>query len=272
MTASDPAPGAAQPEGLEPRPASLEATAHIGSTRARMAARSRVREVIFGTQDGLLTTLGLVTAVGGATTDRYTVLIAGLAGSLAGMIAMGSGAYISSKSQLDVAEAEVARERRELEANPERELEELVQLFEGEGLPERDARLVAEKIAQRPEAMLTAMTQMELGLTLESSQPRKEGLVMALAFVVGAVVPLTPWFLASTGHVVSLVGLQLSPAQLLSVTATVLTLFVMGVGKAGLAHSNRLRGGLEVMAIGIVAAAVSYVLGSFFPHVAGSGG
>ncbi|MEA2645899.1 MAG: vacuolar iron transporter family protein [Chloroflexota bacterium] len=272
MTAAEPAREGTETGDQIPRPASLEATAHIGATRARIAARSRVREVIFGTQDGLLTTLGLVTAVGGATTDRYTVLVAGLAGALAGMIAMGAGAYISSKSQLDVAQAEVEREMRELEMNPERELEELVQLFESEGLPERDARLVAEKIAQRPEAMLVAMTQKEMGLALDSSEPRKEGAVMALAFLVGAVVPLTPWFLASTRHVGLTLGLELSPALLFSVTGTVIALFAMGVGKARLAHSNRLRGGLEVMAIGIVAAAASYLLGSVLPLVAGPAG
>src|SRR5207302_9042691 len=117
-----------------------------------------VRELILGTQDGLLTALSIVSGVGGATTDRYTVLVAGLAGSVAGLIAMGAGAYISSKSQLEVARAEVARESPELAANPQRELEELVQLFEQEGLPEEDARVVAGKISQRPTAMLNAMT------------------------------------------------------------------------------------------------------------------
>src|ERR1700730_2172619 len=87
-----------------------EATEHIGVTRTRVARRSRVREIIFGTQDGLLTTLGLVSGVGGATSDRYSVLVAGVAGSVAGLIAMGAGAYISSKSQLEVLSAEVDRE------------------------------------------------------------------------------------------------------------------------------------------------------------------
>src|ERR1700716_2437978 len=173
-----------------------EATDHIGVTRTRVARRSRVREILFGTQDGLLTTLGLVSGVGGATSDRYSVLVAGVARSVAGLIAMGAGAYISSKSQLEVAQAEVERESRELEANPERELEELVQLFEAEGLPEEDARMVAEKISKRPRAMLNAMTQKELGLALDSNEPIKEGVVMAIAFLLGALVPITPWFFA----------------------------------------------------------------------------
>jgi VIT1/CCC1 family predicted Fe2+/Mn2+ transporter len=246
-----------------------EATDHIGVTRTRVARRSRVREVIFGTQDGLLTTLGLVSGVGGATSDRYSVLVAGMAGSLAGLVAMGAGAYISSKSQQEVLSAEVELESRELLSNPARELEELVQLFEAEGLPEQDARVVAEKISQRPEAMLKAMTQKELGLALDSNEPIKEGAVMALAFLVGALVPITPWFFASARGSGRLAGLNLSPALLISVGVTVVTLFILGAGKARVAHSSMLRGGLEIMGIGVLAASFGFLLGTIFPHLAG---
>ena len=247
-----------------------EAAEHIGVTRARVAARSRVREVIFGTQDGLLTTLGLVSVVGGATATRYTILVAGLAGSVAGMIAMGAGAFISSKSQLEVATAEVELEQQELSANPEREFEELVQLFQDEGLPERDARLVVEKIAQRPSAMLNAMTQKELGISLESADPLREGLVMAAAFLVGAIVPLAPWFFAGTEHVVTIGILHVSPALLLSVSGTILLLFVMGWGKARIAHQNRVVGAVEIVGIGLVAAIAGYLVGTLLPHILGA--
>src|SRR5260370_39246233 len=100
------------PAGSGATPAE-QAVAHIDHTRARVARRSRVREMIFGTQDGLLTTLGLVTGVGGATADRYSVLVAGTARAIAGMIAMGAGAFVSSRSQMEVHEAEGGLERRE---------------------------------------------------------------------------------------------------------------------------------------------------------------
>jgi vacuolar iron transporter family protein len=247
-----------------------EAAEHIDVTRNRVARRSRVREVIFGTQDGLLTTLGLVTGVGGATSDRYTVLVAGVAGSVAGLIAMGAGAYISSKSQLEVASAEVERESRELVSNPERELEELVQLFQEEGLPEEDARVVAGKIAQRPTAMLNAMTQKELRLGLESNAPIREGAVMALAFLIGAIVPIAPWFLASVTGGARVAGFDLSPALLTSVVVTALTLFALGAGKARVAHSSMLKGGLEIMGIGILAAVFGFLVGSLLPHLVGA--
>src|ERR1700704_2761865 len=137
MSPADPA------GGLPPGSTREEATEHIGVTRTRVAQRSRVREIIFGTQDGLLTTLGLVSGVGGATSDRYSVLVAGFAGALAGTIAMGAGAYISSKPRRGGHRPEVEWERAERARHPERELEELVQLFQREGLPEDDAREVA---------------------------------------------------------------------------------------------------------------------------------
>ncbi|MDQ6748695.1 MAG: VIT1/CCC1 transporter family protein [Candidatus Dormibacteraeota bacterium] len=256
--------------GGPPPASSEEASAHIALSRLRVARVSRVREIIFGAQDGLLTTLGLVSGVGGATGDRYTVLVAGAAGAFAGMIAMGAGAYISSKSQQEVLEAEIEVERNELARNPERELEELVQLFRDEGLPEDDARLVAEKIAARPNAMLAAMTRMELGLQIGPGEPLREGGVMAAAFAIGAAVPIVPWLLLPTVRVASMVGLVVSPALAVSVGVTMLTLFIMGAGKARVARSSVLRGGLEIMGIGFAAAVVGYILGSIFPHLVGA--
>jgi VIT1/CCC1 family predicted Fe2+/Mn2+ transporter len=256
--------------GSDPLASSEEASAHIALSRLRVARVSRVREIIFGTQDGLLTTLGLVSGVGGATGDRYTVLVAGAAGAFAGMIAMGAGAYISSKSQQEVLAAEIEVERSELRVNPERELEELVHLFMDEGLPEDDARLVAEKIAARPSAMLGAMTRMELGLPIEPGEPLREGGVMAAAFAIGAAVPILPWLLLSTTRLTSFAGLQVSVALAVSVGVTMLSLFVMGAGKARVARSSVVRGGLEIMLIGLAAAIVGYALGSVFPHLVGA--
>lgn len=259
--------GDADPAAI-PSPAAL-AAAHIDHTRARVARRSRVREMIFGTQDGLLTTLGLVAGVGGATADRYSVLVAGGAGAIAGMLAMGAGAFISSRAQVEVHAAEVDLERGELARNPERELEELVHLFQADGLPETDAREVAQRIAKRPKAMLRAMTQMELGLTLDAVQPLREGVVMAIAFLVGAIVPIVPWVAASTASTGAVEGVRLSPAMLLSAGLTVLALFAMGAGKSRLARRNPLRGGLEMAAIGVCAAVVGYLLGNLLPGVLG---
>ena len=198
------------------------------------------------------------------------MLVAGLAAAFAGMVAMGAGAYISSKSQLEVATSEVERERRELQRHPEREFEELVHLYRAEGLPEEDARIVAEKIAQRPEAMLNVMTEKELRLRIEAGAPMREAFVVAAAFLVGAVVPLTPWFVADTVARASLGGLSLSPALLLSAAATIATLGAMGIGKARISHTSVVRGATEVVAVGLLAAVAGYLLGSVAPHLAGA--
>jgi len=114
------------------------------------------------------------------------------------------------------------------------------------------------------------MTQKELGLALDSNEPIKEGVVMAMAFLVGAIVPITPWFLASVKASVTPLGLNLSPALLISVGVTVATLFVLGAGKAWVARSSIIKGGLEIMGIGILAATFGYLLGTLIPHLAGA--
>src|SRR5260370_6178565 len=115
------------PAGSGATPAE-QAVAHIDHTRARVARRSRVREMIFGTQDGLLTTLGLVTGVGGATADRYSVLVAGPSRAIAGMIASGGGAVVSSRSQMELPVEQLAIERPELARVPHRHVHALMHL------------------------------------------------------------------------------------------------------------------------------------------------
>src|SRR5579885_3526450 len=109
--------------------------AHAMRQRRRDVERlGRVRELVFGAQDGLLTTLGLVTGVSGATTSHYAVLAAGCAEAVAGMVAMAAGEYISSRSQAQVYRAEIEAEREEVRRDPAGEREEIQVLFQEEGL------------------------------------------------------------------------------------------------------------------------------------------
>ena len=93
---------------------------------------------------------------------------------------------------------------------------------------------------------------------------------MAMAFLIGALVPITPWFFAGARGSGTLAGLNLSPALLVSVGVTVATLFVLGAGKARVAHNSMLKGGLEIMGIGVLAAVFGFLLGTIFPHLAGA--
>lgn len=249
--------------------AAAAAADHIDLTRSRVERRGQIREVVFGAQDGLLTTLGLVSGVSGATSGRISVLIAGFAGGIAGMLAMGAGAYIAGKSQRDVQRAELKLEEAELVRHPHREKEELVALFTGDGLSEADARTVADLIARHPAAMLTAMAEKELGIAAEGGHPGRDGIIMGLAFLVGAVIPILPWSAAPVGAIAAAGPFVLSPALALSVGLTAIALFLIGIGKGRLAGGGGIRSGLEIAAIGLACALVAFLLGTVVPDALG---
>ncbi len=246
-----------------------EATSHIDTTRSRVERRSHVREIVFGTQDGLLTSLGLVSGVSGATTGRISVLIAGFAGGVAGMLAMGAGAYIAAKSQSDVQQEELRHESSELESHPKREQEELVELFLKDGLDETDAHMVARVIAKHPEAMLTAMAQKELGFAVAGGRPFLDGVVIAIAFLFGAAIPIVPWFAAQVTTIVAIGPFAPSQALLMSVAATAVALFLIGVGKGRLSGGHSVRSGVEITAIGLGCALIAFLLGTVVPDAFG---
>ena len=225
----------------------------------RVARRGRIREVVFGAQDGLLSTLALVTGVRGADAERYPILVAGLAGLLSGTISMALGAYIAAKSQRDVFNAELEKERGELERRPHVEVVELADIFQAEGLDYDSANKAARAIATNPEVMLKTMAEKELGIQYDpSGSPLGDAWTMGLSFVVGAAVPILPYlFLDTTAGLVA------------SVLCTLATLFVMGVVKARLAGEHWARSGFEIAGLAGAAAALAYVVGTVLPAALG---
>ncbi len=246
-----------------------EATSHIDITRSSVERRSHVREIVFGAQDGLLTSLGLVSGVSGATTGRISVLVAGFAGGVAGMLAMGAGAYIAAKSQYDVQQEDLRIEKAELESHPKREMEELVELFTAEGLEAVDARTVAVVIAKHPGAMLAAMAEKEMGIAVAGGRPLLDGAVMAFTFLLGAVIPIVPWIVAPVGAIVAVGPFNPSPALVMSVAATAAALFLIGIGKGRLAGRRTLRSGIQIAAIGLGCSLVAFLLGTVVPDALG---
>ena len=244
----------------EASPAYRAAARELDREKWRVAAFGRIREVVFGAQDGLLSTVALVTAVAvsgvGGTTG---VLVAGLAAALAGMVSMASGSYLSSKAEGDVQKAEIAKEAEELEAHPAEELAELVVMFQREGLTMREAQDMAEHIASDKDLWLRTMVEKELGLSPEStSNPIKDALVMGLAFIVAAMVPIIPFFFLD-GY--TAIGASSGGA--------LLGLFILGVGKGQIVRKSPLLQGLEILLVGAVAASIGYGLGVGVPWVFG---
>ena len=237
----------------------ISATREVDRERFRVANLGRLREVVFGAQDGILSTVALVTAVavGVGASGTSTVLVAGLAAALAGMISMATGAYLGSRAEQDVQRSEIAREARELEENPAEELAELVVIFQREGKTFAEAQALAEDISQDKDLWLNTLVEKELGIsTEETTNPIKDGLVMGASFILAALIPILPYlfFKGTVAISVSIIG-------------ALTGLFVLGMGKGRLVQRSPLLQGLEILAIGAVSAGLGFVLGDLIPRV-----
>ena len=235
---------------------------HIAEEREASDLLGEIREALFGMQDGIVSTLAVVTAVGAATGDRYHVLIAGIASALAGVFSMAAGEYLSSKSQREIYVAQIDGEREEVETRPDESEAEVAYMLEEEGLPEESAKRIAAEIARYPNVLLKTMVEKELGITVEEGHGALHGaLVMGAAFGVAALVPVLPYLIV-----------PIAIAPWISVASCAATLFFFGVVKSRWTRRNPLRSGLEVLALAALAGAAGYLFGSLLPGLLGVAG
>ena len=233
------------------------AAAEVDTEIWRVARLGRLREVVFGAQDGLLSTVALVTSVAVAFESQTTVVVAGLAAALPGMLSMGTGALLGSRAERDIERAEIERESRELDTNPAEELAELVVLYQREGMTFQEARQMADEISQDRDLWLKTLVEKELGIsTEETASPVKDALVMGLAFITGAAIPLVPHFFLTGGTAIGV-----------SVGATLAGLFSLGLLKGRMVERSPLMQGLEILGIGSLSAGIGYALGELIPRL-----
>jgi VIT1/CCC1 family predicted Fe2+/Mn2+ transporter len=235
----------------------VAAAQEVDRERFRVANLGRLREVVFGAQDGILSTVALVTSVAVAVGDNATVLVAGRAAALAGMISMATGAYLGSRAEQDVRRSEIAREARELEENPAEEFAELVVIYQREGKTYQEARQLADEIAKDKDLWLATLIEKELGISPEDdTNPMKDAVVMGASFIIAALIPIIPYlFIAGF------------PAIGISVAGALVGLFVLGMGKGRLVQRSPILQGLEILGIGAVSAGLGYLLGDLIPRL-----
>jgi VIT1/CCC1 family predicted Fe2+/Mn2+ transporter len=235
--------------------------AHLTDERRKSGLLGEIREAIFGAQDGLVSTLAVVSTVAGASGDRYVVLVAGIASGLAGVFSMAAGEYIGSKSQREIFDAQIVDERDEVHQRPGEAEAEVAYMFEEDGLPHDKARQVARVMAEHPEVLLKTMVEKELGLSVEEGggSPLQGALVMGAAFGLGSIPPILPHLLATGG-----------PAVIGSVLATLAVLFGIGVIKSRWTHRSWLSSGLEILVLGAIAGVAGYFFGSILPILLGA--
>ncbi|HKB29135.1 MAG TPA: VIT1/CCC1 transporter family protein [Candidatus Limnocylindrales bacterium] len=219
----------------------------------RSGRSGTLRAVIFGVSDGLVSNLSLVMGVAGAALGNPSfILLAGVAGLLAGAFSMAAGEYISMQSQRELFERQIALERAEMEAMPEEEEAELAASYRAKGFAPDEAARIAHRIFQDPENALDMLVREELGLDpdqLGSAWGAAGG--SFVAFALGAVVPVIP-YLFGGGTTALLASLALSLAALFAVGAAVSLLTGRGL----------LFSGVRQLGIGLAAALVTYLIGS----------
>jgi VIT1/CCC1 family predicted Fe2+/Mn2+ transporter/rubrerythrin len=213
-----------------------------------------IGDAIYGVNDGLGAVFGIVSGMAGYTGGSEVVLAAGLAGTLASALSMGAGAYLSSKSQREVYESEIARERAEIEEDPHEELLELELFYQLKGFSADESRSMAEQIQKQPKQFLRTLVQEELGLSEETfPNPLRSTLSASLSTAVGGFIPIIPFFFT--------VGM---PAVIASFVISTIAHFVVGASKALVTARPWWATGLEMTVVGIIEAAVTYGLGVAF--------
>jgi VIT1/CCC1 family predicted Fe2+/Mn2+ transporter len=209
------------------------------------------RAAVFGVNDGLVSNLSLVMGVAGASADTRYVLLAGVAGLLAGAFSMAAGEYVSMRAQRELFENQIEIEKRELAEDPQGEQKELELIYRSKGLPDAAAAKLASQMMEDPDIALDTHAKEELGLNIrELGSPWGAAASSFVSFVIGASVPVIPYilFASSTAFMTSLV---LSAFALLAVGAMISSY----TGRSALISA------LRMLLIGFCAAAVTYVVG-----------
>jgi VIT1/CCC1 family predicted Fe2+/Mn2+ transporter len=227
----------------------------LGMEGWEMGGGGGVRDVIFGANDGLVSILALVAGVYGAITESHPILIAGIAGAVAGAISMGAGSYLSAKSEKEVTEKESDRKGIKRKGTPEEEREKLIRFYQTRGFKKRDAEAVADRVAQQMESRESYTLGEELGLTSEESwPPTKAALFTGLSFAVVSLIPILPFAF-----------MEVNSAVITAAIASIACLFVVGASKAIFSRKSWVRSGLEMMVIGALASVATYAIGLVIP-------
>ena len=216
-------------------------------------------DAIYGANDGLGAVFGIVSGVAGYTGGAASnlVLISGLAGMLASALSMGSGAFLATKSEREVYQAEIGREKREIEEDPEEEQEELALFYQLKGFTEEESRMLASRLAEKPEQFLRTLAHEELGLSEDSfPNPWVAAVSATISTALGAFIPIIPFFFLS--------GIT---AIIVAAIISLVAHFAVGAAKTLVTGRSWFNSGMEMTVVGGVEAVITYVLGAAFKAI-----
>ncbi len=229
--------------------------------RQRLERERGIREIVFGAQDGILTTLGIVTGVGVATTDRSTILISGGLSLLVGAISMGVGEYLGGKAEREVVANAIELEKREMQDTPEEEFAEQVAYYRLKGFTDDEALMIVRRLEQNPDIWLHEMVRDEFGIDVREAEGGglRPSFGMALSFAIGAALPVVPYAF----------GISLALAMWIGLGLAVVTLFGIGWFAGVLSGRSRFKKGFEIVAFGAAVFAIAWLAGHYVPPLFG---
>lgn len=218
----------------------------------RTGGGGALRATIFGVSDGLTSNTALVMGFAGAQTSADFVLLAGLAGLIAGAFSMATGEYVSMRAQRELFERQIELERAELESVPEEEMRELSLIYQAKGLPKSEADATAARLMENPDVALNTLVREELGLDPgELGSPWGASIGSFVAFAIGALLPVIPFFFGSAS----------TPVIAISAAISAVATFAVGAGVSLLTGRSMLYSGARQVGLAAAAATVTYAIG-----------
>ncbi len=220
--------------------------------RHRSTGGNALRAAVLGANDGLVSNLSLVMGVAGATLAGQGVLVAGLAGLLAGAISMALGEWLSVQSSRELYEHQIATEAEEIQTSPEEEVEELTLIYEARGFDKETASTLAAKVLENQDSALDTLAREELGINPEDlgGSAWEAAITSFVLFAIGAIIPVAPFIFTS--------GM---PAVYISIALSTIGLFILGAVITLFTGRTVLYSGFRMVIFGLLAAAVTFGIG-----------
>ncbi len=214
-------------------------------------ATKAVRDIVIGMSDGLTVPFALAAGLSGAVASTSIVVTAGLAEIAAGSIAMGLGGYLAAKTDIEHYDTERKREISETRDVPDNEKEEVVEVFRGYGLTEDQIAPIVESISSESEKWVDFMMRFELGLeNPDPARARNSALTIAGSYIMGGLIPLSPYIIFH----------QINVSLLFSIAVTLIALFIFGYIKARFTGISSVRGALQTILVGGLAAGAAFLI------------
>lgn len=229
--------------------------------RRQLESQRSVREIVFGMQDGILTTLGIVTGVGVAEGERSAVFITGFLAMLAGALSMAVGEYLGSKSEREVVQATIEMEKREMAADPQAEFAEQVAYYQLKGFSTGESQMIVTRLTQHPDIYLYEMMRDEFGIDPRVAEETslRGPIAMGASFALGSLLPIIGFFLP----------IPMLASTLVSLVLAIAGLFAVGAYAARNTDRNPIAKGIEIVAFGCGVFLLSYLAGHFIPPLFG---